>query len=108
MLLVGAIVLAIYAVDGTWAVVLIGAAAAVEVSQSLFWIWYSKRKRPQVGVETLVGSVAEVVRACTPAGLVRVQGEIWQARCKGEAGEGARVRVIAVNGLILEVEPLAG
>ena len=108
MLLVGAIVLALYVVSGVWAAAVIAAAAVVEVSQGLFWIWYSKRRRPQVGVETLVGAVAEVVTACTPNGMVRVQGELWQARCAAGAAAGTRVRVLAVDGLTLLVEPIGG
>ena len=108
MLLVGALVLALYVMDGIWATMLVAAAAVVEVSQGLFWIWYSKRKRPQVGVETLVGAVAEVVTECTPNGMVRVQGELWQARCAGNGAAGTRVRVRAVDGLTLLVEPIDG
>ena len=104
MLLVGAIVLALYVVDGAWAAAFVATGAVVEVSQGLFWIWYSKRKRPQVGVETLVGAVAEVVTECTPNGMVRVQGELWQARCDAGARAGDNVRVLAVDQLVLLVE----
>jgi membrane-bound serine protease (ClpP class) len=57
------------------------------------------------GAEGLVGEVGEVVGACEPTGRVRVKGELWQARCATPAIVGQRVRVTAVDGLTLEVEP---
>ena len=52
------------------------AAAAIELGQSLFWIRYSKRGRPAVGVEALIDARAEVVTECRPRGTVRLQGEL--------------------------------
>lgn len=103
MILVGAILLALYVVEGDWGLVLVAAAAVVEVGQCLFWIWYSKRRQAAVGAEALIGKVAQVVSECRPAGTVRVHGELWQARCEAGAGRGERVRVRAVEGLTLEV-----
>jgi len=37
-----------------------------------------------------------------------VHGELWNARARGPVAEGARVRVAAVDGLHLVVEPLEG
>ena len=79
------------------------AGGAVEVAESLFWIWLSKRRRPSVGVETLVGARATVVTPCRPLGHVRVQGELWQARCDEGADPGDEVAVDAVDGLTLVV-----
>ena len=39
-----------------------------------------------------------------PSGHVRVLGEIWQARSVSELPTGSRVRVVAVDGLMLDVE----
>jgi len=88
-----------------WGIMLIVAAAAVDIGESLFWIWLSKRRRASVGTEMLVGKTAEVVRACRPVGYVRLQGELWQARCEAGGERGDRVRVVAVEGLLLVVEP---
>lgn len=107
MLLVAAVVLTVYGVvDGWPAFAFVVGAACVEVSQSLFWIWYSKRRPAQVGWEALIGATAEVVSECRPLGTVRVHGELWQARSRKGAGPGSRVRVRAVDGLTLEVESL--
>jgi membrane-bound serine protease (ClpP class) len=103
MALIGAVLLAIYVVPPVWRIPVVLAGAAVEVGESLLWIWLSKRRRPSVGVETLVGEVAVVVTPCRPAGHVRVQGELWQAHCEDGADPGDEVRVDAVDGLTLVV-----
>ena len=56
-----------------WGLPLIAAAAAVEVGESLFWVWLSKRKRATVGAEALIGRTARVVRPSHPEGYVRLQ-----------------------------------
>lgn len=88
-----------------WGIVLIVGAAAVDVGESLFWIWLSKRRKATVGTDALVGETAAVARACRPLGYVRLRGELWQARCEQGADPGDRVRVVAVDGLTLLVEP---
>jgi membrane-bound serine protease (ClpP class) len=57
------------------------------------------------GVENLVGAVGNAVEPLEPEGHVRVHGELWEARSATPAAQGARVRVVAVDGLELEVEP---
>jgi len=37
---------------------------------------------------------------------VRLDGEIWEARCDGGASPGASVRIVARDGLTLVVEPV--
>jgi membrane-bound serine protease (ClpP class) len=105
VLLVGAILLAVYVVDMPWSAILIGFAAVVEVGETFFWIWLSRRRRIQMGPETLVGSRARVVVDCLPQGQVRAQGELWQALCPAGARAGEWVRVTALDGITLVVEP---
>ena len=107
MLLLGAILLAVFVLPEPWGLVAVVAAAVVEVAETLFWLWYSKRRRVQVGAETLVGSVGRVVTPCRPLGQIRVQGELWRARCAAGADAGDEVRVLALDGLTLLVEPSA-
>jgi membrane-bound serine protease (ClpP class) len=45
-----------------------------------------------------------VLSACRPDGQVRLNGEIWDARCTGGAAEGETVRVVGRRGLTLLVE----
>ena len=107
MALLGAILLAIFVLDDAWRLPVIAAGGAVEVAESAFWIWLSKRRRPQVGLETVVGAAAIAASSCRPDGQVRVGGELWRARCEAGVDAGEPVRVVAVEGLTLLVEPVA-
>jgi membrane protein implicated in regulation of membrane protease activity len=91
-----------------WRVVVLAVAAVIEVGEVFFWIKFLRRYRVQTGAEGLVGERAEVIEACEPQGRVRVRGEIWNARCERSAGRGDAVRVSAVEGLTLVVEPDRG
>ena len=108
MILVGSILLVVLGVVPLtpWGAPLLAAALVVETGESLFWIWYSKRRRAAVGPETLVGRTARVARPCAPLGYVRLDGELWQARCADGADRGDEVRVRAVDGITLVVEPV--
>lgn len=106
MAFVVALLLAVFVLSPPWTYVAVGVGAAVELGETWFWWWLSRRAKPSVGVETLVGRRATVSAACRPYGQVRVAGELWQARCAAGAEEGAAVRVAAVDGLLLVVEPL--
>jgi membrane-bound serine protease (ClpP class) len=103
MALLGAILLAIYVVPLPWSIALIAGGIVLEIGETIFWWKLSHRRRPQVGVETLVGQVATVVTACRPIGQVRVAGELWQARCEEGADPGDVVRVNSIDGLTLAV-----
>jgi membrane protein implicated in regulation of membrane protease activity len=104
VLLVVAIIAVLVWIEGPWSYVVVGVAAAIEIGEAWFWWWLSHRRRPAVGVETLVGARATVVGPCRPLGQVRVQGELWEARCERGADVGEVVTVAAVEGLMLVVE----
>ena len=104
MLLVLAIVAVLVWIERPWSYVVVGAAAAIELGEAWFWWWLSHRRRPAVGVETLIGARATVVSPCRPRGQVRIQGELWEARCERGADAGEVVTVAAVEGLTLVVE----
>jgi membrane-bound serine protease (ClpP class) len=105
VLLVGAILLAVFVLPRPWGVVAVAVAAAIEVAEVFFWIWLSKRGRIKAGPEALIGARAVVLTPCEPDGQVRVAGEIWQAHCERGAAAGEAVRVTALRGLTLFVEP---
>ena len=107
MILVGGILLAIFVLPEQWRVPVILLAAVVEVAETLFWLWYSRRRRVQMGPETLVGTTGRVVTPCTPLGQVRVQGELWRAHYAEDADAGAEVSVVALEGPPLLVERAA-
>ena len=72
------------------------------------WNRTTKRYRKSVGAETLIGREAVVSTPCRPVGQVRLDGEIWEARCEAGAGTGERVRVTGRQRLTLIVEPVGG
>jgi len=53
----------------------------------------------------MIGRVATVVAPCHPTGQIRVQGELWEARCAAGAEVGQRVRIERLDGLTLVVAP---
>lgn len=99
MALVVAVLLAVFVLDEPWTYLVVAGGGLVEIGEAWFWWRWSHRRRPAVGPEMLVGLVGEM----TSDGWVRVNGELWRAR---GAAAGDRVRVCAVDGLTLEVEPL--
>ena len=105
MLLVAAILLAIFVLEEPWSWVVVLAAAAFELAEATFLIWWSKRGKTVVGAETLIGRSAIVAAECRPTGQVRIGGELWQARCEPGAEIGEEVIVRALEGLTLVVEP---
>jgi membrane protein implicated in regulation of membrane protease activity len=101
MALVAAVLLAIFVLPQAWDIAAVATGAAIEVGESLFWVRWSRRRKAQVGAETLVGAEAEV----RDGGYVFVQGELWRATGAEGLERGSRVRVLAVDGLTLLVEP---
>ncbi len=65
-----------------------------------------RRRVPRTGQEELVGSEATVLENFAGHGHVRLMGERWNARSTQPLARGQAVRVTAVDGLTLEVEPL--
>lgn len=104
MLLLGAILLAVYVLPDAWRIPVVALAAVIEVAETLFWIWLSRRGRVQMGPETLIGMRAQVVTACRPLGQVRVQGELWRARCEEGADPEETVSIQGLRELTLVVE----
>jgi membrane-bound serine protease (ClpP class) len=65
-----------------------------------------RRRISVAGTEHLVGGQGEAVEDFEGLGRIRIEGEIWQARATGPVHRGERVRVIRVDGLRLDVEPM--
>jgi membrane-bound serine protease (ClpP class) len=66
------------------------------------------RRRPyEAGEESMIGSLATVREPLNPSGMVFTNGALWQATSTGGLVEpGTQVRVVAVDGLRLRVEPV--
>jgi membrane protein implicated in regulation of membrane protease activity len=71
----------------------------------LAWNRTVRHRRRVVGVQTLIGKDATVTEPCRPSGQVRLEGEIWEARCVAGADPGDTVRVVGRDDLTLVVEP---
>ena len=108
MLLVGAILLAVFVLPPGWGIAAVTAGIVIEVAEVVLWVRFLRRYRVRTGPEALVGRRAEVIEACNPLGRVRLRGEIWHARCDQGARVGEGVLVSRVVGLTLEVEPENG
>ena len=91
-----------------WRVVApVGAGLAV-ISATLAWkLSQSARKPIDTGGQALIGKLGEVQETVDTiaGGTVLVQGELWKAWSAEPIPAGARAKVLAVRGLILEVAP---
>ncbi|MCU1351016.1 MAG: hypothetical protein JWM05_225 [Acidimicrobiales bacterium] len=65
---------------------------------------------PTIGREWMIGETGEAVADVSPDGVVRIRGALWRARTNRATPitAGATVRVVEVEGLLLEVEPEEG
>jgi membrane-bound serine protease (ClpP class) len=65
---------------------------------------------PTIGREWMVGEEGEAVADVDPDGVVRVREALWRARTNRATpiGAGAGIRVVGIEGLLLEVEPREG
>lgn len=106
MLFLIGVLLAIFVLPSPWGLVAIAVAASLDITETGLFIWWSKRQKATVGVDSLVGKSGVTVGELWPDGQVRVNGEIWNARCNEGCETGTRVVVRAVAGLTLEVEPV--
>lgn len=85
--------------------------AAVSVLSLLFVVLVigmamQARKRPVVsGREEMVGARGEVLDDFAAEGWIRVHGENWKARSAVPLVRGQRVRVVTIEGLVLDVTP---
>jgi membrane-bound serine protease (ClpP class) len=69
----------------------------------------SRKWKSVTGREELLGEegVVTIALAGASEGMIRIHGELWRAASKENIQAGARVRVLRVDGLKLEVEPVA-
>ena len=64
------------------------------------------RQRPVVsGEEEMLHMVGEVIDDFTGKGRVRIHGEVWKAESTVPLHSGDKVKVVAVDGLVLKVQP---
>jgi membrane-bound serine protease (ClpP class) len=108
MVLVIGVLIGLFVVPDEWTVPVIAAAAVLEIAETFVSIRIARRfGRPKAGPERLLGATGRAVTTCRPRGQVRVHGEVWQAHCAVGADVDDRIRVIARDRLVLEVEPVS-
>jgi membrane protein implicated in regulation of membrane protease activity len=100
MLLLGAILLAIFVVPWPWGLVVVIAGGTIDVVESLAMLRWSRRRRAVTGAEALIGQRAIVA---TPT-QVRIAGELWEARSSHVLVRGEEVVVREVEELTLLVD----
>lgn len=86
--------------------VALSAAAAVLLGGSMA---LRARRAPVVsGAENLMDAQGEVLEVVQGQAWARVHGERWQVRSDARLHTGQRVRVLALKGLVLDVQPVGG
>ncbi len=65
---------------------------------------------PTIGREWMIGEMGRAVTAVDPDGVVQIQGALWRATTNRATPveELDRVRVVGIEGLVLEIEPEEG
>jgi len=104
MLLLGAILLAIFFLPSPWGIIAVFVGGTLDIVESLVLLRWSKRRKAVTGAEALVGQTAVVATPLRPTGQVHVAGELWAARSESGADPGDEVVVRAVDGLTLFVD----
>jgi membrane protein implicated in regulation of membrane protease activity len=100
-----ALLLAIFVLPSPWGLAAVVIGGALDIAETGVFMWWSKRRRAVVGVESLVGKTGIASSDLWPEGQVRIAGELWKARCDGGCDVGTRVVVRSVEGLTLVVDP---
>ena len=62
-----------------------------------------RRQAPVSGIQMFVGQSGESIDNFTDSGMVKVEGELWQAITDTPLQKGDKVKIKAVNGLELTV-----
>jgi membrane protein implicated in regulation of membrane protease activity len=99
MLLLGAILLAIFVLPSPWGIVAVVAGGVLDITESVVLVKWSRRRKAPVGGEALIGLRARVVSLTQ----VRVAGELWEARAAEPLRPGDEVEVTGAHDLTLEV-----
>jgi membrane-bound serine protease (ClpP class) len=69
-------------------------------------VFKSQLLKPKTGARGLLGEIGVVKEPILQEGKVFVHGELWKAISKDPIEKGAKVRVVNVENLVLEVEPV--
>jgi len=86
-------------------------ATVTVISAAFFFIAlnlvFSAHRKPVVsGMEEMLGSIGQVIDDFDHDGYIHIHGETWQAQTQHPVKSGSRVKVTAIEGLVLHVEPI--
>jgi membrane-bound serine protease (ClpP class) len=93
-----------------WILVLVCGSTLLFVLSGMTAMVRSRFSTPTIGREELIGEMGVAEVGVDPDGVVRVRDALWRARTNRATpiAAGDAVRVVAVEGVLLEVEPEAG
>jgi len=107
---VGSVIL--FDTEGSEIQVAIPIIVAVTVVSSAFFLialrmLFAAHKKPVVsGADEILGSIGRVLEDFEKSGRIHIHGETWQVQSKSPLKSGDQVRVTAIDGLILSIEPI--
>jgi len=107
---IGSIIL--FDTEGSELQVAIPIIVAVSTVTSIFFLIvlrmvFAAHRKPVVsGVDEMLGSIGEVLEDFEASGRIHIHGETWQVQSQSPFISGDQVRVVAIDGLILSVEPV--
>jgi membrane-bound serine protease (ClpP class) len=93
-----------------WVVIVLGVLLALFMISGMPAMVRTRFSTPTIGRESMIGEMGVALSGVDPEGTVQVRGAPWRARTNRATPikTGEPVRVIALDGLLLEVEPETG
>jgi membrane-bound serine protease (ClpP class) len=91
-------------------IVLVSAGVALFMLSGMTAMLRARFSTPTIGRESMIGEMGSAKTGIDPEGMVDLRGGVWRARTNRATPipVGERVRVVAIDGLLLEVEPETG
>ncbi|HXG64747.1 MAG TPA: NfeD family protein [Blastocatellia bacterium] len=110
----GGIIAAVFGIllllDAPFTAVSLGLALAVALPFAVLLIvmtqlaMRARRAKVTTGTDGMLGLTGKAHTAIDPEGTIFVRGELWRARSKMKIARGEKVRVVGLDGLVLDVE----
>jgi len=108
--LVGALALYAGQAVSLWVVVVMGILLFLLMVNGMPGMVRTRFSTPTIGRESMIGELGTALSGVAPDGTVEVRGAPWRARTNRATPipAGDVIRVVAIDGLLLEVEPEVG
>ncbi len=87
-----------------WTIVTVAAIAVIITFLSTYFFFRERRQKSITGRTALEGEVGVARTDINPEGRVLVHGEWWNAKANEHIPEGAKVKVVSVEKMMLRVE----